>query len=98
ILHREGAAWVDRTILAPDAPAPDFVTRTLSARVDLLASIALARVNGGNRRPVVSVTAPAGGTTFVQPTTIVIDAAASDADGRIAKVEFYQGDTLLGDD
>lgn len=28
------AIWVDRTIIAPDVPAPDFANRTINARVD----------------------------------------------------------------
>ncbi|MCA1816442.1 MAG: hypothetical protein LC746_08580, partial [Acidobacteria bacterium] len=36
ILHGEGGVLVDRTILAPDAPAPDFNTKTVCARVNSL--------------------------------------------------------------
>jgi len=35
ILHREGSQLVDRTILAPASPAPDFASRTICARVDV---------------------------------------------------------------
>jgi hypothetical protein len=34
ILHREGNSLVDRTILSPAAPAPDFATRTVCASVE----------------------------------------------------------------
>jgi hypothetical protein len=36
ILHGENGQLVDRTILAPDAPAPDFATRRVCARVNSL--------------------------------------------------------------
>jgi hypothetical protein len=46
----------------------------------------------------VSITAPAGGATYTAPATVNITASASDTDGTIAKVEFYQGATKLGED
>ena len=36
ILHGEGGVLVDRTILAPDTPAPNFATKTVCARVNSL--------------------------------------------------------------
>jgi uncharacterized delta-60 repeat protein len=36
ILHSEDGVLVDRTILSPDSPAPDFATRTIYARVNSL--------------------------------------------------------------
>jgi hypothetical protein len=36
ILHGEGGVLVDRTIIAPDAPAPNFITKTVCARVNSL--------------------------------------------------------------
>ncbi len=49
--------------------------------------------------PTVSITTtPASNTTVVKGTTLVINATATDADGSISKVEFYNGTTLLGTD
>ncbi|MEP6955979.1 MAG: choice-of-anchor Q domain-containing protein, partial [Chthoniobacterales bacterium] len=42
ILHGEGGALVDRTVLAPKTPAPNFATRTIYARVDSLSPFVLA--------------------------------------------------------
>ncbi len=53
---------------------------------------------GSNVAPTVSLTSPVGGSVFTAPATIVIGAVAADADGTIAKVDFYQGSTLLGTD
>jgi hypothetical protein len=49
-----------------------------------------------NKAPTVSVTTPTNGATFVAPATISISANASDSDGTILRVDFYQGTTLLG--
>ena len=53
-------------------------------------------VGAANQAPVVSLTAPAPGATFTAPATIPLAAEANDPDGTIARVEFYQGTTLLG--
>ncbi len=49
-----------------------------------------------NAAPTVSLTSPASGGVFNAPATINLAASASDTDGSIAKVEFYQGATLVG--
>ena len=49
-----------------------------------------------NAAPTVVITGPAEGTTFVAPASITVEADAFDADGQVARVDFYQGDTLLG--
>lgn len=50
-----------------------------------------------NTPPSVSLTSPLNDAAFVAPTTIRMSAAASDADGTVSKVEFYQGGTKLGE-
>ncbi|KAA9339021.1 InlB B-repeat-containing protein [Adhaeribacter soli] len=51
-----------------------------------------------NQAPVVSLTSPVSSATFIAPATITLEAAASDPDGTISKVEFYNGATKLGED
>jgi GH18 family chitinase len=51
-----------------------------------------------NQAPVVSLTSPANGTSYAAPASVIISANASDADGTISKVEFYNGATLLNTD
>jgi hypothetical protein len=46
ILHGEGGQLVDRTILAPDWPSPDFPTRRICARVQTLSPFVLAFAPG----------------------------------------------------
>jgi gliding motility-associated-like protein len=51
-----------------------------------------------NQSPVVALTAPTNNSTFQQGNTVTLTATASDPDGTVAKVEFYQGTTKLGED
>src|SRR5260370_9154585 len=51
-----------------------------------------------NMPPTVSVTSPANGATLMAPANITITASASDSDGTISKIDFYQGTTLIGTD
>ncbi len=51
-----------------------------------------------NQLPVVSITQPTNNQQFIAPANVTINATASDNDGTISKVEFYNGTTLLGTD
>lgn len=51
-----------------------------------------------NAVPSVTLTAPSSGSTFTAPATVNLSATASDANGTITKVEFFQGTTKLGED
>jgi len=51
-----------------------------------------------NNAPTVFITSPTDGTDFNAPATVTINATASDSDGTVSKVDFYQGSTLLGTD
>ena len=48
--------------------------------------------------PTVAITSPFEGQSYAAPASITIDATAADADGTIAKVDFYDGTTLIGTD
>jgi uncharacterized protein (DUF2141 family) len=52
----------------------------------------------GDIPPSVAITAPANNAAFTAPATIGITASASDSDGTVSRVDFYQGSTLLGSD
>lgn len=52
---------------------------------------------GTNTPPTVSLTSPAAGATFPPGSIITLNVTASDADG-VARVEFYDGATKLGED
>jgi len=51
-----------------------------------------------NNAPAVSITSPGDGDKFAAGSNITIDVNASDTDGNVTKVEFYQGSTKLGED
>src|SRR6185503_17962911 len=51
-----------------------------------------------NAAPTVSISSPANNTVSNAPASFTINASASDSDGTISKVEFFQGTTLLNTD
>jgi subtilisin family serine protease len=51
-----------------------------------------------NSPPAVSITAPAGGSSYTAPAAINLTASASDTDGTVASVAFYANGSLLGTD
>jgi hypothetical protein len=57
-------------------------------------------VNGTqtNTPPVTAIASPAQGASFTAPASITVTATATDSDGTINRVEFYNGSTLLGTD
>ncbi len=54
--------------------------------------------DGTGTPPTVSITAPANNSSATVGTAVNITATATDADGTVSKVEFYNGSTLLGSD
>jgi hypothetical protein len=50
-----------------------------------------------NQPPLVALISPANQASFLAPLSVALEAAATDADGGIAKVEFFAGDTKLGE-
>jgi glucose/arabinose dehydrogenase/plastocyanin len=53
-------------------------------------------VQGGNTAPTVAITSPTNTASFNAPATIPILATATDSDGTVTNVAFYDGATLLG--
>jgi len=100
------------TLLATDASAPyswnwtnvPAGTYTLSASAYDAAgnrtnsSPVTVTVNGSNGAPTVALTSPTNGATFASPATINMAANASDPENQLARVEFFNGSTLLGSD
>ena len=54
-------------------------------------------ITAPNQAPVVSLTSPTDGAVFITPATLVLSATASDPDGVVTKVEFFDGVTKLGE-
>ena len=53
-------------------------------------------INAANAAPTVTLTSPANNANFTAPASIALTATASDTDGAVTKVEFYNGATLIG--
>ncbi|KAA5548767.1 Ig-like domain-containing protein [Adhaeribacter rhizoryzae] len=67
-----------------------------TGQVTTSAVVSVTKTN--NNEPTITLTAPTGGSKFAAPASITITANASDTDGTIAKVEFYNGNTKIGED
>ncbi len=52
--------------------------------------------NAGNQTPSCLITSPVGGTTFLAPATIAIQASVTSTNGSVSKVEFFQGGVKIG--
>src|SRR5262249_37871181 len=53
-------------------------------------------VNAGSNSPTVSITSPTNGATFTAPASVPTTADASDSDGNVTSVAFFDGTTFLG--
>jgi regulation of enolase protein 1 (concanavalin A-like superfamily) len=51
-----------------------------------------------NKPPTVTLTSPASGSTATAPASLTLSATASDPEGRLARVDFYNGTALLQSD
>jgi hypothetical protein len=78
--------------------APPGVYMLFVIAADGVPSVAKMVTVAGNSGPSVSLTQPAAGAAFVAPASIGVVASASDPDGSVAKVEFFNGATKLGED
>ncbi|MFZ8965586.1 MAG: DNRLRE domain-containing protein [Steroidobacteraceae bacterium] len=58
----------------------------------------LIKQQSGNLAPSVSLTSPVTDASFEAPASLLLEASASDADGSVARVDFYANSTLLGSD
>ena len=53
-------------------------------------------VPAGNQAPVVALASPSEGDSYIAPASVTFTSNASDADGSIVKVEYFNGATKLG--
>jgi len=94
------------TLLATDSTSPYSYTwsnvaagnYSITAKAtDNLGGVTTSNVVGVsvNAKPNVSLASPANGASFFAPALVSLNATASDSDGSISKVEFYQGSTLI---
>jgi hypothetical protein len=89
---------VDLTGLAAGTYPLSAVARDNDGATTTSAVVNISVRSGTNQPPSISVSAPASGASFTAPANIPMQAVASDSDGRVARVEFYRGTTLIGAD
>ena len=71
-----------------------LMPRAADGNVTLQAAVLTA--GGANNPPLVMVTNPVNNAVFSAPANILIEAKASDLDGTVSQVEFYEGANKLG--
>lgn len=88
-----------RSDLAAEGWTYDPSQSLLKIRHDNGSVVAVAMTGiAANLPPVVSLTAPSAGTSYAAPAAFSLAAVATDSDGAVSRVEFYQDGTLLGQD
>ncbi len=101
-----GSTWskVDGITYSPALPTKVYVGFALTAHNNTafnVATIDKVRASGAvtpiNAPPQIALTAPVRGGSHVSPGTVSLQASASDADGSVAKVEFFDGAVKLGE-
>ncbi|MFN3405367.1 MAG: Ig-like domain-containing protein [Cytophagaceae bacterium] len=95
--------WTPYIHNLPYAPVYDLEFHAQSNRIYAIThgrGVWYASAYGGNTGtpPAVSITSPSNNATFTSPANITITANASDADGTISKVVFYNGNTVIAED
>jgi hypothetical protein len=80
--------------VAPPGPYMLFLVNTNG-----VPSVAhMVSIQAAGAAPTVTLTQPANGATFTAPATVNLAATASDTDGTVTKVEFFNGAAKLGED
>jgi hypothetical protein len=82
VLHKENGVLVDRTILAPDSPAPDFSKKTVCARVSSLSPVAIARVTDVTP-PTIAIAAPTA-TSYALNQSVTASYSCTDSGSGVA--------------
>jgi aryl-phospho-beta-D-glucosidase BglC (GH1 family)/regulation of enolase protein 1 (concanavalin A-like superfamily) len=99
----DGAAWTTIGTATVSLTSTYYVGLAVTSHANgTLATSAFSNVSvttgGTNASPSASITSPVNNTTFTAPASITINATATDSDGTITKVEFFNGATKLGED
>ena len=80
----------------PNVSAGSYTITAKATDNDSLTTISSPVTISVNQPPAINIVNPVNNASFASPVNIDIDAIASDADGAISKIEFYNGNTLLG--
>src|SRR5204862_4240112 len=69
-----------------------------SVWLTLGAPLAAQKTPKPNQPPNVSLSSPSNGSSYQAPASVTLSANANDSDGSVVVVEFYAGQTLVGQD
>ena len=86
-----GLLVAGRNVVAAEIHQPNLTSSDISFAFELTAS-------DQNATPAVALISPTENTFYTEPATIAISASASDSDGSVALVEFFQGVAKIGED
>ena len=86
-----GLLVAGRNVVAAEIHQPNLTSSDISFAFELTAS-------DQNATPAVAMISPTENTFYTEPATIAISASASDSDGSVALVEFFQGVAKIGED
>jgi hypothetical protein len=93
-----GSASLTATGPANANVAPPGMYMLVAVDANGVPSVARMVTVKSNVAPSAALTQPAGGATFTAPATVSLAATASDSDGTVTKVEFFNGAAKLGED
>jgi hypothetical protein len=93
------AVSTNRLVAGPNVLAVEIHQQS-SGSTDISFALELQGNTGpfSNNLPSIVLTGPADQSIYTEPAIITLNAAGSDSDGSIDKVEFFQGTTKLGED
>jgi Galactose oxidase-like, Early set domain/Bacterial Ig domain len=93
-----GATSLTATAAASATVAPPGLYMLFIIDANGVPSVARMVSVQGNLPPTILLTQPTDGATFTPPATVNLSATASDDDGTVTKVEFFNGAAKLGED
>lgn len=80
----------------PEQVAAYSITAKATDNDNQVATSAPVSINVGNAPPAATLTAPAAGTSYILGDAVTVSATATDPDGTVASVAFFNGATSLG--
>ena len=92
-------AYGDAITIAYTKPAANPLQTVAGGQAESLTALPVAnnRSAPANQPPSVTISSPTKGNAFIAPATVTIESTATDPDGTVSKVEFYNGGVKLGE-
>lgn len=89
----------DRVTVAYTKPATNPLQTNAGGQVPSFTALPVTnnRTPPAKTPPSINIASPTKNTSFIAPATVTIDASASDSDGTVVRVEFFNGTVKLGE-